>query len=295
MAKDPYEILGVPRTASGPDIKAAYRKLAKKHHPDINPDRKDEARFKEISAAYNLLSNKEKKAAFDRGEIDMEGQTRQQQFYRDYAQGRQGQRYYDGNDFDVDLDGIFGSFFRGGGNRQGFNFNQAPESANYTIEIDFLEAALGSSKRVAMPDGRALDIKIPAGIEEGQKLRLKGQGPKGARGQAGDAYVEVHIRPHAQFTRKGQDIYTEVPVGFHESILGSKIHVPTIHGPVEVAIPKGASSGVSLRLKGKGIKSGDQFVKLKITMPAKIDDELEQAIRHWAGRHSYNPRKREAG
>jgi DnaJ-class molecular chaperone len=221
----------------------------------------------------------------------MEGQPRQQQFYRDYAQGRQGQRYYDGDNFDMDLEGIFGSFFRGGARKQGFNFSQEPENASYTIEIDFLEAALGGGKRVAMPGGRTLDIKIPAGIEEGHKLRLKGQGTKGSKGQAGDAYVEVRIRPHAQFTRKGQDIYIEVPIGFHESILGSKIHVPTIHGPVEVTVPKGASSGVSLRLKGKGIKSGDQFVKLKIAMPAKIDSELEQAVRHWAGRHGYNPRK----
>jgi DnaJ-class molecular chaperone len=298
MAKDPYEILGVVKNASEADIKAAYRKLAKKHHPDINPDKKDDSKFKEIGAAYNLLSDKDKRAAYDRGEIDMEGQPRQQQFYRDHAQGPQGQRYYHpgnghagmGGDFDAaDLEGLFGSFFRGGGRGQGFS--PPPENANYTIEINFLEAALGGSKRITMPDDRTLDINIPEGIEDGQKLRLKGQGAKNPQGQAGDAYVEVHIRPHPQFTRKGQDVQTEVPVGFHESILGSKIEVPTIHGPVEVTIPKGASSGTILRLKGKGIKKGDQFVKLKIVMPAKIDDELEDTIKKWTEKHGYNPRK----
>jgi DnaJ-class molecular chaperone len=142
-----------------------------------------------------------------------------------------------------------------------------------------------------MPDGRTLDITIPEGIEEGKKLRLKGQGTKGPGGQTGDAYVELHIKPHPYFTRNGKDIQSETAIGFHESILGSQIEVPTIHGPIKLTIPKGASSGTNLRLKGKGIKSGDQFVKLKIIMPAKIDDELEQVIKKWTETHNYNPRK----
>jgi DnaJ-class molecular chaperone len=294
MAKDPYEILGVAKNASEAEIKAAYRKLAKKHHPDLNPESKDDAKFKEIGAAHNLLSDKEKRAAFDRGEIDMDGQPRQQQFYRDHAQGPQGPRYSypqgGGGEFDPeDLESLFGSFFRGG-RGQGAGRTQQ-QDVQYHIEIDFLEAALGGSKRITMPDGRTLDITIPEGISDGQKLRLKGQGAKGANGQAGDAYVEVQIRPHGQFSRKGQDIYLDMPIGFDESILGSKVQVPTIHGLVEMTLPKGVSSGASLRLKGKGIKQGDQYVKLSIVMPAKIDEELEQVVRQWAEKHHYNPRK----
>jgi len=284
MVKDLYEILGVAKNASEAELKAAYRALAKKFHPDLNPGNKEaDARFKEINAAYDLLSDKEKRAAYDRGEMDASGQQQQQHYYRDYAQGPQGARYYHfGNGgADLNMEDLFSSFFRGG-----MGGGAQPQHSRYNIEIDFMEAALGSKKRVTMPDGRTLDIIIPEGIEDRQQLRLKGQGDKG-----GDAYVEVHIRPHAQFLRKGQDVYIEVPVGFQESILGSKIEVPTIHGPVEMPVPKGASSGATLRLKGKGIKKGDQYVKLKIVMPAKIDAELEETIKKWSQEHGFNPRK----
>ncbi len=295
MPRNPYEILGVSKGASEADIKSAYRKLAKKYHPDLNPDQKEtDKKFKEISAAYDLLSDKNKRAAYDRGEIDMEGQPRQQQFYRDYAQGNQGNRYYHstggGEHFeDLNMEDIFGSFFgMGGMGRTGGRTHRQQQAAHshYTIDIDFLDAARGGSKRVTMPDGRTLDITIPEGIEEGQQLRLKGQGARAG----GDAYVQVHIHPHKFFTRKERDIYVEVPIGFHESILGSKVQVPTIHGPVGVKVPKGGSSGNTLRIKGKGIKGGDQYVTLKIAMPPKIDAGLEDAIKTWSAHHSYNPR-----
>lgn len=210
MAQNPYEILGVNKDASEADIKSAYRKLAKQHHPDLNPDKKDaDKKFKEISAAYELLSDKEKRAAYDKGETDMDGQPRHQQFYRDHAQGTQGNRYYysangeDGNFGNVDMEDILGSFF--GGRGRGFSAGHEEQSVHnhYSIDIDFLDAAKGSSKHVTMPDGRVLNITIPEGIEEGQQLRLKGQGAK----PGGDAYVKVHIRPHPLFTRKGNDIY----------------------------------------------------------------------------------------
>jgi DnaJ-class molecular chaperone len=287
MAKNPYEILGINKDASEAEIKKAYRKLARKHHPDLNPsDKSASEKFKEINTANALLSDNEKRAAFDRGEIDMEGQPQhrqQQQTYRDFADGPQGGRYqFNGGDFN------FEDLFSGlGGRAGGPGFGRPPPNdVHYSIEVDFLEAARGAKKRVTMPDGKSLDITIPEGIEEGQQLRLKGQGSK----PSGDAYVEIHIRAHPFFIRKGKDITIELPISLQESVLGEKIQVPTIYGAVEMAIPKGASSGVTLRLKGKGIKGGDQFVKLKLVMPKEIDAELEEFIRKWSETHAYNPR-----
>jgi DnaJ-class molecular chaperone len=286
MAKNPYEILGVKKDATDADIKAAYRKLAKKHHPDLNPsDKNASEKFKEINTANALLSDKEKRAAFDRGDVDMEGhpQYKQQQTYRDFAEGPQGGRYqFNAGDFN--FEDLFGGL---GGGRRNAGFDRPPSAdAHYSIEVDFLEAATGAKKRVTMPDGKALEIAIPEGIEEGQKLRLKGQGTQAS----GDAYVEIHIKAHSFFTRKGSDITIELPISLPESMLGGKIQVPTIHGAVEMVIPKGADSGLTLRLKGKGIKVGDQYVKLKLVMPKDIDAELEESIRKWSETHAYNPR-----
>ncbi|MDB5491901.1 MAG: molecular chaperone DnaJ [Micavibrio sp.] len=292
MARNPYEVLGINKDASEADIKAAYRKLAKKHHPDLNPDNKNaDEKFKELNAANDLLSDKDKRAAFDSGAIDMEGQPlyqqQQQRSYKDYAEGPQGSRYqFNGRDFDLsDLDGLFGDF--GGRGRSHSAFNPEPVDAHYVIDVDFLEAAKGAKKRITMPDGKTLDLNIPEGISEGQQLRLKGMG----RQPSGDAYVKVHIVPHPSFTRKDKDITVEMPIALQESVLGQKVQVPTIDGSVEMTIPKGASSGTTLRLKGKGIKGGDQYVKLKLVMPKEIDIELEEAIRKWSETHAYNPRK----
>jgi len=290
MSKNPYEILGVDKNASDADIKLAYRKLAKKHHPDLNPGNKEaDQKFRELNAANNLLSDKEKRAAFDRGDIDMVGQPRQyqqqqQQYrYRDFADGSRGRRYHTTtDDFDLsDLEGLFGGF----GGRAGFG--QASLDVHYIIEVDFLEAARGAKKRITMPDGKILDITIPEGVDEGQQLRLKGQGKQ----PSGDAYVKVHIKPHPFYTRTGNDITLDLPIALHEIVLGEKIQVPTIHGPTLMTIPKGANPSAMLRLKGKGVKGGDQYIKLKLTMPKTIDSELEQMIQKWSETHAYNPRK----
>jgi len=292
MAQNPYEILGVGKTASDADIKAAYRKLARQHHPDLNPLHKNAAeKFKELNAANALLSDQEKRMAFDRNEIDMGGQPQhphtQQHSYRDYAQGKQGARYNaSSTDFDpseLDLEGLFG----------GVHYQAAHEpaarpsaDAHYRVEVDFLEAACGAKKRVTMPDGKILNIGIPEGIESGKQLRLKGQGLK----PSGDAYVTVQIHAHPFFKRKGNDIFMELPITLPECVLGEKIQVPTIRGLVEMSIPKGVDPGAILRLKGKGVNGGEQYVKLRLVMPKEIDGELEKAIRTWSQTHAYHPR-----
>jgi DnaJ-class molecular chaperone len=283
MAKDPYEIMGIKKNATQSEIKSAYRKLAKQYHPDLNPGKKAAAeKFADIGTAYALLNDKEKRKAYDRGEIDMAGQPqRQQQYYRDFAQGKRGSRYSSSSDdfTPFNAEDLFGSFFT--------TRNRPPADIYYNADVDFMDAALGGTRRIATTDGRTIDINIPAGISEGQKLRLKGQPGKP------DTYVTIHIRPHPVFIRKGNDIQVEVPIGIHESITGAKIPVPTLSGNVEMQLPKGADGNTILRLKGKGIKGADQYVKLKLVMPGQIDEQLEKAIIEWAESHSYNPRKAE--
>jgi len=302
MSKDPYEILGVEKSADEKTIKSAYRKLAKKYHPDLNPGNKEAAeKFRDISAANDILSDPAKRTAFDQGEIDFEGKpTYRQQNYNDFADNTGGQRYHQyshhdfngGNNEDI-FRNIFGGFGGFGGRSGGFSgFEDTNRDAHYSIEIDFMDAALGNKKMITMPDGKTLNITIPAGINDGQQLKLKGQGQKSqGKEPAGDAYVEVKLKPHRFFTRNNNDINLDVPISIDEAILGKKIKVPTIHGPVEVSIPKGAANGMKLRLKGKGIKGADEYIKLKIEMPDNIDSELEDAIRKWAEKHSYHPRK----
>ncbi|MFT4578930.1 MAG: DnaJ-class molecular chaperone [Nitrospinales bacterium] len=308
MSKTPYEILGVSKTATEDEIKAAYRKLAKKHHPDLNPDdKKAEDKFKDISAAHDFLKDKKKRDAFDRGEIDAEGKPKgsggapagdqsSRQYYRDFAGGPGGERYYSStnNINPEDLEGIFGSMF--GGKKSGTNFEdlfQQQQSADvhYRLNIEFLEAALGAKKKVTMPDGKNLQITIPEGVKEGQKLRLKGKGQKMKDGRQGDAYIEVHIPPHKIFVRKLNDIFSEVPIGINEAILGDTIEVETIHGSVNIKIPKCTDSGKRFRLKGKGIKDGNHYVEVKIVIPNEVDDDLEKALKDWAKKHDYNPRE----
>lgn len=299
MAEDPYTVLGVARSASADDIVKAYRKLAKKYHPDLNPgDKTAEEKFKQVNAANDILGDPDKRGRFDRGEIDASGQERpQQRYYREYAGGEDGARYRSSAGFE-DLGAfsdLFGDIFerRGGGAR----FTMRGQDAQYRLEIDFLEAVNGAKKRITLPDGGTLDVSLPAGVADGQVLRLKGKGMPGmGEGAPGDALVEVMIRPHSVFKREGDDIVVEVPISFDEAVLGGKVEVPTITGRVFATVPPGANSGQILRLKGRGVKTkrghGDQLVKLEVVMPERVDPELKAFAEEWREKHRYDPRRK---
>jgi len=291
LAKNPYSILGLTASASDSEIRAAFRKLAKQYHPDRNPDNKAaEEKFKEISAAFDIIGDADKRKRFDRGEIDAEGRDRG---FAGGGYGGQRPGGFGGGQYGAaggpgagasfeDLGDIFSDLF--GGRRANA---MRGRDLRYRLEVDFLDAAMGAKKRVTMPDGRNLDLAVPPGLDDGQTLRLRGQGEPGHGGApAGDVYVEVKIKPHKQFERKGDDIHVEAPIGLADAVLGGKITVPTISGDVSVSAPKNASSGTILRLKGRGIAksggvAGDQYVKLKIMLPEGGDPALEEFVRRW--------------
>jgi DnaJ-class molecular chaperone len=310
--RDPYTVLGVARGASHDDIRKAYRKLAKELHPDRNPGNEKAAeRFKEVSAAYDILGDADKRAKFDRGEIDAAGQPRARGFGGGYRPGGGGARGagagagdfgFEGNADDI-FDEIFGHMrrTRGGGGAGARRANQPMRGADrhFSLKIGFLDAARGCKRRLTMPDGKQIDVTIPAGLTDGQQIRLRHQGDAGRNnGEAGDALIEVTVEPHAFFVRQGDDVQIELPVTVDEAILGAKIAVPTIDGMVAVTVPKGASSGTTLRLKGRGLplkggaqsQRGDQYVKLKIVLPEKPNSALEKLIEGWVKSHKYDVR-----
>ncbi|MCG8693298.1 MAG: J domain-containing protein [Minwuiales bacterium] len=303
--KDPYTTLGVSRTASQADIKKAYRKLAKELHPDRHPnDERTAERFKDVSAAYSILGDEKTRRRFDQGEINADGQQQAPGggFWRSY--GRQGGQRIDPEDFQTyefgsgmdDLfSDLFGSMRRGGERRRPRREKGADK--RFTLRIGFVEAARGGTRRLTMPDGKTLDVRIPPGIEDGQQIRLKAQGDPGpGGGPAGDALIEVTVEPHTLYTRKGLDIHVELPVTLQEAVLGAGITAPTIHGNVNLKVPKRSNTGTTLRLKGKGIhtagdkRQGDQYVKLKVMLPQQIDDDLERLVEKWADSHAYDVR-----
>ena len=291
MAADPYATLGVKRDAAQDEIQKAYRKLAKKLHPDLNPGNKvAEDKFKEVSAAYDLLGDAEKRARFDRAEIDASGTERPRPpYYRDFAD-RDGWSAYTNNsgfsdfgDFagseDI-LSEIFGRTGSASRRRRGQN-------VPYHLELAFLDAVNGGRQSIVLPGGTALDVNIPPGTTDGQILRLKGKG-RAAQGDgpAGDALIEISVMPHPFFTRKGDDIHLDLPISLKEAVLGAKVRVPTPGGAVSASVPKWSNTGRVLRLKGRGVpradgSKGDQYVRLILTLPQKPDPKLQAFVAGW--------------
>jgi DnaJ-class molecular chaperone len=287
MADDPYKTLGVARDASADDIRKAYRKLAKKHHPDLNPGNKAaEETFKRVSAANELLSDPEKRARFDRGEIDEGGAEKAPpRGYRHYAEAAQGERYAGGGFEGENFEDLFANIFeqRGGGAR-------APargRDARYVLDAAFLDAVSGATRRLTLPDGQTLDVKIPPGTADGDVLRLRGRGEAGRNGgPAGDALIEIHVAGHAFFRREGQDVFLDLPVALREAVLGAKVTVPTPAGPVAMTLKPHVDSGTELRLRGRGVPAhgalpaGDLYVKLRVVV-GPADARLEDFLKEW--------------
>ncbi|MGX9353421.1 DnaJ C-terminal domain-containing protein (plasmid) [Shimia sp. W99] len=305
MPDDPYEVLGLTKAALADDIKKAYRKLVRTSHPDLHPDDAGaEARFKAISAAYEILKDPETRARYDAGEIDGRGAERpQRQYYRDFADASDN-AYQQTRGFGQNADpaDIFAEILRNRSRSSGGDFSDGGFSAHgpdvrYTLEVPFLDAARGAETRITLPDGQSLAVKIPRGTEDGQTLRLRGKGAPGfGGGPAGDALVTVLVRPHPMFRRDGDDILLTLPITIDEAVLGGKVTAPTIDGPVGLTIPSGASSGQVLRLRARGVAragrktKGDQRVELKIVAPPDVDESLRDFLAEWRKTHAYDPR-----
>jgi DnaJ-class molecular chaperone len=298
MADDPYEILGVPRSATDDQIRKAYLKLVKELHPDVNPSKKAEERFKLVTAAHDIVGDPERRRQYDNGEIDASGEPRRSS-YRPQGAGAGGRARGAGGPIFEDFGDVFSDLFSGGGRgARGGGFSMKGRDVRYTLDVDFLEAVQGAKKRVTLPDNGVLDLAVPEGVSDGQILRLRGRGEPGvAGGEAGDALVEIRVRPHREFHREGDDILIEVPITIDEAVLGGKVEVPTPTGRVQLTIPKGTSSGQVLRLKGKGVRNattgatGDELVTVRIVLPETIDDSLSYFLTEWRQKHKYDPRK----
>ena len=322
--RDPYEVLGVQRSASPAAIKSAFRKLAKKHHPDANKnDPKAASRFAEVNAANEILGDETKRKQFDRGEIDAEGKPRFQGFpgggsgargagsagfenFNFRAGGRGASGGFGGGGFEDILNSMFSGAAaggarggRGGAGAQTFEFDGggfgAPDlDLSVAMTVSLEEAVNGAEKRVRLPSGKELNVKIPAGVTSGQQIRLKGQGESAPGHRPGDLMITVSIAAHPFFKVDGNDLRVDLPITLYEAVLGGKVRVPTLSGAVELSVPKNTSSGRTFRLKGKGLPkggaSGDLFVTIRIMLPDGHDAELEALMQKWRDGHPYNPR-----
>jgi len=325
--RDPYEVLGVPKSANPAAIKSAFRKLAKKLHPDANKqDKKAATKFAELNAAYEILGDEDKRKAFDRGEIDAEGKPRFQGFPGGQGPGGFGQGDFESFTWGPDgfqrggtgrraggrggfggIDDILKEMFgaraggpAGAGRAGPFEAEDIGETApgrdaSGAVTITLAEAASGTSRRVHLPTGREIDVKIPAGLADGQTIRLKGQGLPGPSGAVGDALITVSIAPHALFERDGADLHLELPITLYEAVLGGRVRVPTLDGAVELAIPPRTSGGRKFRIKGKGLPgkdgTGDLYATTRIVLPEHADAELEELMRKWRDGKPYDPRR----
>jgi DnaJ-class molecular chaperone len=294
MPRDYYEVLNVPKNASEEDVKKAYRKLARQYHPDRNPgDNSAESRFKEVQEAYDVLSDKDKRARYDR--FGFAGEQAGQ------AGPGGGFRWSTGGGFEPgsfqaeDLSDILRQFGMGGMDfgagemprGRGRARRPPPQEAEAEASIPFLTAALGGKVGLSI-DGQHVDVKVPAGVEEGKRLRLAGQGPGG-----GDLYLRLKIEPHSYFRREGNNIVLEVPISLPEAVLGAKVDVPTLEGGrLTVKVPPGTSSGSRLRLRGKGIAGGDQYIEVKIVVPKPEDPRTRELMEEFARLHPQHPRDR---
>jgi DnaJ-class molecular chaperone len=330
--RDPYSVLGVSKSASAADIKGAYRKLAKKLHPDANKsDPKAASRFSELNAAYEIVGDDDKRKAFDRGEIDAEGKPRFQGFegagprggpggpfagqeggFETFTWGPEGMQRSGGRGggargggFEDVLRDMFGGLGgaararRGGGGGFQFEEDEIPQApgrdVTATATITLEEAAKGTTRRVLLPTGKELEVKVPAGLTDGQTIRLKGQGLAMPGGKAGDVLITVSIAKHHLFERDGNDLRIELPITLYEAVLGGKVRVPTLDGAVELSIPPNTSSGRTFRLKGKGFPAksgaGDLMATVRIVLPEGSDQALEELMRSWRELRPYDPRK----
>ena len=300
-AQTPYEVLGVKPDATADEIRKVYRKLAKQFHPDLNPGKPEaEARFKSIAAAYDLLSDPDKRARYDRGEIDETGAERPPRgYYRGHAEGAEGWRYQPEGEMDLsDLEDLYAAFGSAGRRRRGeagAGFRARGADRHFTLTVDFVAAATGGKQRLSLAPEEWLDVTIPAGVEDGQVLRLRGKGGPGfGGGTAGDALIEVHVMPHPLFRRDGDNVLLELPVSLGEAVLGARVSVLTVTGPVTMTIPKGSDTGMQFRLRGKGIQKknpGDEIVTLKVFLGPSSDPELAAFLEKWAPQHSFDPRQ----
>jgi DnaJ-class molecular chaperone len=314
--RDPYDVLGVTKSASAADIKKAYRQLAKKYHPDRNKDDANaKERFAEINTAYEIVGDEKKKAQFDRGEIGPDGKPRGFEGFgagpggftrgwRTAGAGPGAEQHFEynfgggggGQPGGFDPSDLFADLF-GGRRRQAAPTRGDDVVATATVPLE--TAARGGSARVLVPSGRTLEVKIPSGVEDGQQIRLRGQGAPGVRGgEPGDAIVTVKIAPHPYFKLDGRDLRLDLPVAIYEAALGAKVQTPTLDGKVELALPPGSNGGRTLRLRGKGLPAseakpaGDLYVTLKLMLPEEPDADFEARMRELRDRHHYDPRRK---
>lgn len=315
MARDPYQELGVLRTASAAEIRKAFHKLAKENHPDTNPGNKAaEERFKKVSAAFDIVGDVEKRKKYDAGQIDTDGRETGgfggagpwgAQAGGGFGANPGGQRggfrteTFEG----ADLGDILGEMFGGGrggrpgGTGGGFGgFSQRGSDVRAKLEIDLVDAIRGGRQRIAFSDGRTIDVTIPKGAQEGQTLRLKGQGSPGRSG-AGDAFIEIAIKPHAVYRQEDGALVMDLPVAFYDAVLGGKVEAPTPDGPVTLTLPKGSNSGARLRLKGRGLSDGkghrgDLYARLVVTLPETADPALEAFAAEQKAKRPYSPKRR---